>query len=282
MPLSSPDRQFATAEDQRRCRAAIRTGSRTFYAASKLLPASVRRPAYGLYAFCRLSDDAIDLDGGSMQALSRLYYRLDRAHRGRPLPLPADRAMADLLREHAIPVAIPEALLEGLGWDAEGRRYETIEDLHGYAAFVTLAMNEPFGVMGIVCPDEAPLLALVSLVAPAIAMGNAVVAVPSAAHPLAATDFYSVLDTSDVPAGVVNIVTGDADALALTLAEHDGVDALWRAGAKAGEKRLEEASAGNLKPTWMLGEGVDWGRAEGREHLRRACQIKTIWTPYGE
>jgi aldehyde dehydrogenase (NAD+) len=148
--------------------------------------------------------------------------------------------------------------------------------------FVTLAMNEPFGVMGIVCPDEAPLLAFVSLVAPAIAVGNAVVAVPSAAHPLAATDFYSVLDTSDLPGGVVNIVTGEADALALTLAEHDGVDALWRAGPRAGERRLEEASAGNLKATWMLGEGVDWASAEGREFLRRASEIKTIWTPYGE
>jgi aldehyde dehydrogenase (NAD+) len=81
---------------------------------------------------------------------------------------------------------------------------------------------------------------------------------------------------------VVNIVTGDADALALTLAEHDGVDALWRAGPGAAETRLEEASAGNLKPTWMLGEGVDWAAAEGREFLRRACEIKTIWTPYGE
>jgi aldehyde dehydrogenase (NAD+) len=148
--------------------------------------------------------------------------------------------------------------------------------------FVTLAMNEPFGVMGVVCPDEAPLLAFVSLVAPAIAVGNAVVAVPSAAHPFAATDFYSVLDTSDLPAGVVNIVTGEADALALTLAEHDGVDALWRAGPRAGEKALEEASAGNLKATWMLGEGVDWAKAEGREFLRRASEIKTIWTPYGE
>ncbi|MDE3176196.1 MAG: aldehyde dehydrogenase family protein [Pseudomonadota bacterium] len=148
--------------------------------------------------------------------------------------------------------------------------------------FVTLAMNEPYGVMGIVCPDEAPLLALVSLVAPAIAVGNAVVAVPSAAHPLAATDFYTVLDASDLPDGVVNIVTGAADALALTLAEHDGVDALWRAGPSAGETALEAASAGNLKPTWMLGAGVDWTRAEGREFLRRACQIKTIWTPYGE
>ena len=152
----------------------------------------------------------------------------------------------------------------------------------GPAKFVTLAMNEPYGVVGLVCPDEAPLLALVSLVAPAIAVGNAVVVVPSTAQPLSATDFYSVLDTSDLPGGVVNIVTGEADALALTLAEHDGVDALWRAGPRKGEKRLEEAAAGNLKPTWMLGEGVDWARAQGREFLRRACQIKTIWTPYGE
>jgi aldehyde dehydrogenase (NAD+) len=150
------------------------------------------------------------------------------------------------------------------------------------AKFVTLAMNEPFGVMGIVCPDEAPLLALVSLVAPAIAMGNAVVVVPSARRPLAATDFYSVLDTSDLPGGVVNIVTGEADTLTQTLAEHDGVDALWRAGGGKGDKAAEEASAGNLKSTWMLGAGVDWAAAEGREFLRRACQVKTIWTPYGE
>jgi phytoene synthase len=133
---SSSDRPFATAEDQRRCRDAIVTGSRSFYTASKLLPASVRRPAYGLYAFCRLSDDAVDLDGGSLQALNRLYFRLERAYRGRPLPNYADRAMADLLKAHAIPVAIPEALLEGLGWDAQGRRYETISDLHAYAARV--------------------------------------------------------------------------------------------------------------------------------------------------
>ena len=148
--------------------------------------------------------------------------------------------------------------------------------------FVTLAMNEPWGVMGLVCPDEAPLLAFVSLVAPAIAMGNAVVVAPSAAHPLAATDFYSVLDTSDVPAGVVNIVTGEADALAKTLAEHDGVDAIWHAGSAEGAKAVEAASAGNLKATWTLGAGVDWRGAQGREFLRRATQVKNIWTPYGE
>ena len=148
--------------------------------------------------------------------------------------------------------------------------------------FVTLAMNEPWGVMGIVCPNEAPLLAFVSLVMPAIAMGNCVVAVPSASHPLSATDFYSVLDTSDVPAGVVNIVTGEANVLAKTLAEHDGVDAVWYVGDTEGAAQVEALSAGNLKATWASAAAIDWTKAEGREFLRRATQVKNIWTPYGE
>ena len=148
--------------------------------------------------------------------------------------------------------------------------------------FVTLAMNEPWGVMGIVCPDESPLLAFVSLVAPAIAVGNSVVAIPSAAHPLAATDLYSVLDTSDLPGGVVNIVTGEANSLAKTLAEHEGVDAVWCAGSPALAKVVETGSAGNLKATWSIGANVDWRAAQGREFLRRATQVKNIWTPYGE
>src|SRR5271167_4782321 len=148
--------------------------------------------------------------------------------------------------------------------------------------FVTLAMNEPWGVMGVVCPNEAPLLAFVSLVMPAIAMGICVVAVPSASHPLSATDFYSILDTSDVPAGVVNIVTGESNALAKTLAEHDGVDALWYAGDADGAAQVEALSAGNLKATWVSASAVDWAKAEGREFLRRATQVKNIWTPYGE
>jgi aldehyde dehydrogenase (NAD+) len=148
--------------------------------------------------------------------------------------------------------------------------------------FVTLAMNEPWGVMGIVCPNEAPLLAFVSLVMPAIAMGNCVVAVPSASHPLSATDFYSVLDTSDVPAGVVNTVTGEANVLAKTLAEHDGVDAVWYVGDTEGAAQVEALSAGNLKATWTSAATIDWAKAEGREFLRRATQVKNIWTPYGE
>jgi aldehyde dehydrogenase (NAD+) len=149
---------------------------------------------------------------------------------------------------------------------------------------ITLAMNEPWGIMGVACPDEAPLLALVSLVAPAIAMGNRVVVTPSPIHPLAATDFYQVLDTSDVPAGVVNIVTGERDALAKVLAEHEGVDALWYCGTQAGAKMVEAASIGNLKATWTDHHSRDWrsGEAQGRAFLRRATQVKNIWAPYGE
>ncbi|MBN9027566.1 MAG: aldehyde dehydrogenase family protein [Rhizobiales bacterium] len=150
---------------------------------------------------------------------------------------------------------------------------------------VTLAMNEAFGNMGILCPDEAPLLGFVSLVMPAIAMGNRVVVVPSSSHPLAATDFYQILDTSDVPAGVVNIVTGERDVLAKTLAEHDDVAALWYFGSKAGSALVEKASSGNLKPVWA-NQGIPrrWteNSAQGREFLRRATQVKNIWVPYGE
>ena len=136
MPASSPDRLFATLNDHRQCRAAIRTGSRSFFAASRLLPAHVRRPAFGLYAFCRLSDDVVDLEGGSAPALARLRHRLTRAHRGQPLPGFADRALAQVLRSHSIPLEVPQALLEGLEWDAQGRRYRTLDDLQGYAARV--------------------------------------------------------------------------------------------------------------------------------------------------
>jgi aldehyde dehydrogenase (NAD+) len=146
---------------------------------------------------------------------------------------------------------------------------------------VALAMSEPIGTMGLICPEEFGLLGLISLVAPAIAMGNTVIAIPSQTHPLAATDFYSVLETSDVPAGVVNIITGDSSALAKTLADHLDVDAVWHA--KHAEL-IERASAANLKRTFNL-EARDWldsVQAEGREFLREASQVKNIWIPYGE
>lgn len=136
MPPHSSERCFASAADHAHCAAAIRDGSRSFHTASLVLPAPVRQSAYGLYAFCRLSDDAVDRDGGSFDAVARLRARLARACEGAPLDAPADRAMADIMSKHAIPRAAPEALLEGLAWDAEGRRYETVEDLQAYAVRV--------------------------------------------------------------------------------------------------------------------------------------------------
>jgi aldehyde dehydrogenase (NAD+) len=153
------------------------------------------------------------------------------------------------------------------------------------SAYVTLAMHEPLGVLGIACPTAFPLLGFVSLVLPAIAMGNRVVVVPSQPHPLAATDLYQVIETSDVPGGVINIVTGARDELAKTLAEHDDVDAAWYFGTRAGGKMVEEASAGNLKQTWVEdGAARNWASADGqgRAFLSRATQVKNIWIPYGE
>ena len=150
---------------------------------------------------------------------------------------------------------------------------------------VTLAMNEPIGVIGMAAPTEAPLLGFVSLVAPAIACGNTVVAIPSETMPLAVTDFYQVLETSDVPAGVVNIVTGHRDELAKTLAEHDDVDAIWYFGSSEGVKQTESASIGNMKQTWCASSSRRWMegvQGEGREFLRKATQVKNIWIPYGE
>ena len=136
MSAPSPKTEFASAADHAACRAAIRRGSRSFFAASLLLPRALRRPAYGLYAFCRLSDDAIDDATSSRGDVESLRVRLGRAYAGRPLAVAADRALADLVRRHAIPRAVPEALLEGLRWDADGRRYESLPELHDYAARV--------------------------------------------------------------------------------------------------------------------------------------------------
>ncbi|MDQ0034286.1 aldehyde dehydrogenase (NAD+) [Variovorax boronicumulans] len=151
---------------------------------------------------------------------------------------------------------------------------------------VALATVEAIGVVGVVCPDEAPLLSFVSLFAPLMAMGNRTVIVPSEKHPLVATDFYQVLETSDLPAGVINLVTGPAASLVQTLAEHDDVDALWVFGAKALSRNAERLSVGNLKRTLVdHGLATDWhdaASAEGALFLRHATQVKNIWIPYGE
>jgi aldehyde dehydrogenase (NAD+) len=151
---------------------------------------------------------------------------------------------------------------------------------------VTVAINEPVGVLGIACPDEYPLLGFVSLMAPAIARGNTVIMIPSEKFPLSATDFYQVLDTSDVPSGVVNIVTGDRDHLVKTLIQHEDVDGVWYFGTTEGSYHVEHESAVNMKRTWVsYGIKRDWTSTEagaGHEFLHEATQVKNIWIPTGE
>ena len=129
------------------CRAAIATGSKSFHAASRLLPAKVREPAYALYAFCRLADDAVDLSNGKPEALIRLRKRLDAAYAGRPFDHPADRCFAEMVERFAMPRALPEALIEGLAWDAEGRRYATLDEVRAYGARVAGAVGAMMTVL---------------------------------------------------------------------------------------------------------------------------------------
>jgi aldehyde dehydrogenase (NAD+) len=151
---------------------------------------------------------------------------------------------------------------------------------------VTLAMREPLGVIGIVAPEEAGLLGLISTVMPAVAMGNRVVVVPSQRYALLATDFYQVLDTSDLPGGVINIVTGIQDTLTEELAKHYDMEGLWYWGSKAGSKLVELEAAPTMKRTWVNhGKYHDWDdpeQGESEAFLRRAVEIKNIWIPYGE
>jgi aldehyde dehydrogenase (NAD+) len=178
---------------------------------------------------------------------------------------------------------------------------ESVERIFSYAAWcdkydgavhtppmrmVALAMKEAVGTIGILCPDEAPLLSFVSLVFPAIAMGNTVVAVPSERSATLMSEIYQVLDTSDVPGGVVNIVAGKAAELGKTLAEHDDIDAIWSFRDEASSALVKAASIGNLKQVFSNdGHQVDWfdpAQAEGPYFLRHSTQIKNIWVPYGE
>jgi aldehyde dehydrogenase (NAD+) len=194
------------------------------------------------------------------------------------------------------------ARLKSMTGQAGEREVErSIERLYSYAAWadkwdgavhhtpfrnVTLAMPEPIGVLGIVAPNAYPLLGFLSVVLPPLALGNTVVAIPSERFPLAATDFYQVMDTSDLTGGALNIVTGRRDELAQVLAAHDDVDGIWYFGSHPGSGEVERLSAGNMKRTWVdYGKERDWEAVEtgeGEEFLRQATQVKNIWIPYGE
>jgi aldehyde dehydrogenase (NAD+) len=151
---------------------------------------------------------------------------------------------------------------------------------------ITIAMNEPIGTVGVICPFEAPLLGFLSLIMPLVAVGNTVIAVPSEKYPLIAGDVYQLFDTSDLPAGAVNIVTGYVSQLLKPLAEHDDVDAIWCYGDDQTVASAKALSTGNLKQVWTNeGRAIDWFDskiAEGRWFLEHATQVKNIWVPYGE
>ena len=184
---------------------------------------------------------------------------------------------------------------------AEAELSAGIERLFSYAAWtdkfegtvhnppfrnVTLAIEEAIGTVGIICPWQTPLLGFLSLVMPAIAFGNTVIAVPSETYPLIAGDLYQVFETSDVPGGVINIVTGRVSELLQVLAEHDDVDAIWVFHDAESAIAAKAQSTGNLKQVWTNeGRQIDWfnvNQGEGRWFLQHATQVKNIWVPYGE
>lgn len=184
--------------------------------------------------------------------------------------------------------------------DAQGEVALAIDRLFTYAAWadkfggtvqettlrgLVVATHDYLGVIGIACPDAYPLLAFVSLVAPAIARGNTVTVIPSEKYPLCATDFYQILETSDLPPGVVNIVTGARDHLTRTLVEHEDVDAMWYFGSAEGSCFVELLSVSNLKRTWVdYGQPRNWADLEqgaGEDFLYAAVQVKNTWVPTG-
>ncbi|MCF6445472.1 aldehyde dehydrogenase family protein [Nereida sp. MMG025] len=148
---------------------------------------------------------------------------------------------------------------------------------------VAMAMKEPIGTIGILAPDEAPLLSLISLIAPALAMGNRVIALASSPFPLATTDLIQVLETSDIPAGTVNLLTGHAADIAKPMGGHMDIDAVWSFRDAATATTVERASASNLKRTWVNnGMATDWTQDLTKQVLLHATEVKNIWVPYGE
>ena len=208
--------------------------------------------------------------------------------------------MAENLSQRAEEIA--GRLAAAVGKEQAGTEVQVgIERIFSYAAWadkydgavhnppfrsIALAMHEPVGTIGIICPTDAPLLGFLSLVMPAIAMGNTVVAVPSEAYPLIMGDLYQVFETSDLPGGVVNMVSGRSSELLKVLAEHDDVDGIWSFTGDANAAVAKALSVGNLKQVFSdEGRAIDWFtvvQGEGRWFLHHGTQVKNIWVPYGE
>merc|ERR1712228_437055 len=170
-------------------------------------------------------------------------------------------------------------------WAAYADKYGgTVQETQLYGTVIKI--HEPVGVIGIACPDKVPLLSFISLFAPAIARANSVIIVPSEKYPILALDMYQVFDTSDLPGGVVNILTGDRDHVTKYLAEHQNLDAMWYFGSPEGSKFVEDASAVNVKRTWVnFGQERDWmcsEQGQGEEFLYHSVQVKNVWLTMGD
>jgi aldehyde dehydrogenase (NAD+) len=147
---------------------------------------------------------------------------------------------------------------------------------------LVVGLREPLGVIGLRAADEWPLLGLITPVVFALAMGNTIAAI-AGKHAVSALDLVRVMQHSDIPAGVVNMLTAiDPDAVAQTLATHDDVDAIWLFGGAEGSKRAEEGSTSNMKQTWVAGgRPIDWANLPSAKLLQKSTQVKNIWVPYG-
>lgn len=188
-------------------------------------------------------------------------------------------AEGDLMSRAGVGEAEWKASVERLmWWAAQADKHDGLVHQTPMRALV-YTRNEPIGVVGVIAADEAPLLGFVSLVGPLLALGNTVVAVPSRVNPLPVCELIRVIEASDVPAGTLNIVTGELAEVEKPLAEHDGVLAVWNFGPNGAE--TERLSAANLKQTWCPHQMVNWLSDPSREFLRRACQVKNVWVPYG-
>jgi aldehyde dehydrogenase (NAD+) len=180
---------------------------------------------------------------------------------------------------------VDESISRLFHWAAYADKYGgTVQETTLYGA--TVKINEPVGPIGIACPNECPLLGFVSLFAPAVVRGNTMVIIPSETAPLAALDLYQVFETSDLPPGVVNIISGQKDHLTKYLSEHQDIEAMWYFGSAAGARFVEAASAENIKRTWVdYGTSRDWydvDQGQGEEFLYQSIESKNIWLPMGE
>lgn len=180
---------------------------------------------------------------------------------------------------------VDESIARLFHWAAYADKYGgTVQETAFYGA--TVKIQEPVGTIGIACPDECPLLGFISLFAPAVVRGNTIIIIPSEKYPLSALNLFQVFETSDLPGGVVNIVTGNRDHLTKYLSEHQNIEAMWYFGSAEGSRFVEAASADNVKRTWVnYGQSRDWFDAEqgkGEEFLYNATESKNIWMPMGE